>query len=283
MADKLKMAGVIGEKLIAHRGSKALPRAAEKRGLVLKYIKRWKFTDRTILGHVLKTKATQTYDTVLQMINAGLIQETRINGCPTPLLILTKSGNELAEMLLAGTPDAGLPAPIFKSDTKHLHASHDLLAQSIVCDWLNKFPDMDVLSDHQCRHREIAICNGNKIADALMTLNPMSLAMKWALEVQQSREDDEITERKLSEYAHAIKRGEIYGVIYASTYPSRLQQLTQIASGPVRSFWYNSNHKRWYMHHIEDSNPFTYESLKARIIFLPIQHLATRYYTYQVR
>lgn len=272
------------------KNSGALARliAARKRGAVVKWLLRWHITDRHVLTQLLGLARSGAYATIKKMIDAGMIAETRINGCPVPVLHLREPGLMAAQRLLVDSPDGTMTAPIYASRLNTAHVQHDLLVQRFVLDFSSKNPGASILSEQQILARGILIgrdkqLSSPKVPDAIVIVGESGARQKWALEIQETTEDRNTAERKMSQYAEAISRNEIYGLIYASTMPAIVSRLERIASGDVNRWWYNADHKRWYVDAHRKDDPITQDFLQNRFIFLSRPDLSSHYYQYPVR
>jgi hypothetical protein len=274
---------------IFNSGAKAHEVAAKKRGEIVRWLLRWDFSDRHVLAELLGLGRSAAYATIAKMVGAGLIGETRVNGCPVPVLHLRDAGLVAAQRLMIDTEDETLTAPVFGSRLNVAHVQHDLLVQRLILDFSRKYPRSLSLSEKQVQTRKLLIGNGQplsspKVPDALLILGPSDAQQTWAIELQETNEDRDIAERKLSQYAEAISREELYGLIYASTSPAIVRRIEQIAEGHVRRWWYNSHHKRWYVHSDNhEADPITQEILNSRLIFISRPDLSSTYYQFAVR
>lgn len=276
---------------VQNSGSASIIVAAEKRGDVLRWLLRFDFSDRHALAEVLRLKRSGAYSTIQKMISAGLLGETRVIGCPVPVIHLRKPGLEAAQRLMAGTEDETMTAPVHPSKINCGHVQHDLLVQRFVLHLrhINEKPLL-VLSEKQIQARHLILgrdepLTSTKVPDAIVYLHGLNGDPEpWAVEVQQTSEDHDLAERKLSQYAESINSGEINGLVYVSTTPSITDRIEKIARGPVRRWWYNRQHKHWYPYEYESGeDPVTAEMITKQMMFVALPHLEKQYYQYAVR
>lgn len=239
---------------IQNSGAEAHARAAEKRGQVLRHLHAWEFADAQVLGTLLGLRRTGTYSTIKSMIRAGLVASLRVSGCPTPVLHLTPAGASAVHRLIDGTEYSEMPAVVYASRLNLSHVQHDLLVQRMTTQIVARSRTRSAISARQIQYSGIGIGNGlplttPKIPDALLIDHLGNESRVTAIEVQESPESDTVTERKLSQYFEAIVRGEVFGVIYASTSKARLQQVERIWHGGLRRWWYNAEQKQWHASH----------------------------------
>ena len=275
---------------VKNSGAAAKEVEAVKRGKVLKWLVKFNFTDRHVTMRLLRLQKSGNYSTIKKMIAAGLIGETRVNGCPVPVLHLKAAGLMAAQKLLAGTADETLTAPIHPSRINVAHVQHDLLVQRFLLQFSERYPGAAFLSEKQIQARNMTVGKGTtltapKVPDAIIYFSSgsdKSEKQAWALEVQETSEEHDFAERKISQYAEAISRRELYGLIYFSTTPSIVNRIEKIARGPVRRWWFNEDHKRWYPDDNEPS-PVTRKHLDQLMVFVSQASLASQYYQYCVR
>ncbi len=120
-----------------------------------------------------------------------------------------------------------------------------------------------------------------KVPDALLIDDLPGETRRTAVEVQESPESDSVAERKLSQYFEAIVRGEVYGVVYASTSQARLDQVQRIWHSDLRRWWYNTDQKQWHPSHHGDFQDD--DGIKnTRLGLVNVNELATNLYQYAV-
>lgn len=239
---------------IKFTGSEAYERAARKRGIILRYIKKWEFTDAPVISKLLDLKRTATFTTIQNMIDAGLIASHRVSGCPTAILHLTPAGASAVHQVMQDDEYAGMHSVVYASKLNVSHVQHDLLVQRFVVNGLRDGDDIEVLSTRQIVYSGMQIGRERlgasaKIPDALLVHQLADGPRLIAIEVQESAEPDHVAERKLSQYFEAIKNKEVYCVIYASTSEARLEQVNRIWRSKLRRWWYNPEQKKWFPSH----------------------------------
>jgi len=265
---------------IRNSGADAKQAQAFKYGEVLKWLLRNNFTDKHLVFDLLQLRRSGGYSTIQNMISAGLVGETRVTGCPVPLIFLRPAGLAAAQRLLA----------VHASRLYVAQVQHDLVAQRVVLDWQRKNPGSLIRSEKQLRSRGFTVGAGiddsfGKIPDALIHICPTANIQQkqtWAVEVQENEEAKEVAERKLCQYFVAIDRQEIHGLVYVSTRPSVLETIKKIAHTDVRRWSYSRVAKNWepLLNH---SSPTKDWILNERLVFVPRPDLAKPYYQYTVR
>lgn len=266
---------------IQYRGAEARKRAKEKLHVIVLWLARWAIADVHVIGQLLNLGAAASRKTAQQLITAGLVKRARFSNCTAGVLHLTQSGEALARRLLEAGPDAQISIPVFASRLRADTLAHDLLAQRVAMKLCNEFGFKPISA------RQIEFCglgigkdrrlSAGKIPDALLVRD----GGNWALEMQESCEAKEVVERKLSQYAEAIERGELEGLIYASTSQSLLSRIEDVARGKVRRFWYNDQHEKWYPLSSDDKgDPLTEERLNDCFAFRTFTELARTYYPF---
>lgn len=262
--------------MIKHGGSRSRTRAAQKRGIILRWLLRWNIIDRHIVQELLGCSQSTAYATIQAMTDEGLINQFRARGVPIPVIHLTAAGHETAVSLVATTVDATLPEKIYPSRINLKNVQHDLLVQRTVLLYLRQNPSIEVLSAKQMTARNELLCERTKMPDALIIDGDRRLA----IEVQQTYEKGDNFERILSTYAQAIAGGEIYGVAYASTSQSLLDFIEDIGRGHVRHWYYNRGGPRgiWMVAENLD-DPMSTEIINDRFFWLCLAEHEQSYYT----
>lgn len=271
---------------IKHSGATAHIRAAKKRGIVLAHLHDWEFCDAPTIASLLHLQRTGTYTTIKNLLGSGLVSSLRAGGCPTPILHLTPAGASAVHRLIEGTECAGMPCVVYPSKLNLAHVQHDLLVQRLVTRIVKRSDTRSAMSARQIQYVGAGIGKGIpltsvKIPDALLIDEIRGDVRRTAIEVQESPESDPVTERKLSQYFDAIRRGELHGVMYASTSQARLDQVQRIWHGEIRRWWYNSAQKQWHPSHHGEVH-FDEEIMNTRLGLMNIAHLATGLYQYAV-
>lgn len=271
---------------IKYSGDEALRRAAIKRGLILRYIKNWEFTDAPVISKLLDLKRTATFTTIQNMIDAGLIASHRVSGCPTAILHLTPAGASAVHQEMHDDKYAGMQSVVYASKLNVSHVQHDLLVQRYAVNGLRKSDGIEVLSTRQIVYSGMQIGRKRlgasaKIPDALLVHQLADERRLTAIEVQESAEPDHVAERKLSQYFEAIKNKEVHGVVYASTSEARLEQVNRIWRSKLRRWWYNAEQKKWFpSHHGEVL--FDEEIMNTRLITRNITPWSTGLYQHVI-
>lgn len=268
---------------IKNGGSNAAAKAAENRGQVLRWLLKWRSTDRHIVGEILGLKRSGAFAVVASMVRDGFIGEIRVTGCPVRVLYLREPGLRLAQRLLAGTQDETMTAPARPSKIVTNHIAHDLLVQRYALQIERRLgSSAELLSSYQVAHRrqEIGrskrVCSGGlKLPDALL----IAAGERIAIEVQETFESRDVAERKLRFYHHAITLSEVDRVIYASTSPGIVAHLKKISEGDLRDWCYERELKAWVA---MKGQTFKVGELRHRFLFEHIRGLDRCYYTARV-
>lgn len=271
---------------IRNSGSEARITAARKRGAILTHLHAWEFADAHVVASLLHLGRTSTYTTIRNLIRSGLVSALRVAGCPTPIIHLTPAGASAVHRLIDGTEYAEMPSVVYPSKLNLSHVQHDLLVQRLATRVVTRSDTCAALSARQIVYANLGIGRGMpltsvKIPDAILLDHRPDETRRTAIEVQESPESDAITERKLAQYFEAIQRGEVYGVVYASTSQARLDQVQRIWHGKLRRWWYNSDQRQWHAsHHGDDLHDA--QITGTRLGLANITNLATGLYQYAV-
>lgn len=271
---------------IRNSGSGAGIRAAQKRGIVLAHLHAWEFCDAHVVATLLGLERTGTYTTIRSLIRSGLVASLRVCGCPTPIIHLTPAGASVVHRLVDGTEYAEMPCVVYPSKLNLAHVQHDLLVQRMMTRAVTRSDTRTAISARQILYANRGIGRGipltsAKIPDAVLIDHLQDETRRTAIEVQESPESDGVTERKMSQYFEAIQRGEVYGVVYASTSQARLDQVQRIWHGDLRRWWYNSDQKHWHASH-HGEVLFDEEIMSTRLGLTNITALAGGLYQYAV-
>lgn len=271
---------------IRHSGADAKIRAAQKRGAILAHIHAWEFTDAYTVSTLLHLQRTGTHATIQSLITSGLVASLRVSGCPTPILHLTPAGAAAVHRLVDETEYAQMPAVVYPSKLNLGHVQHDLLVQRFVTRLVNRKETRTAISARQIVFSKQEIGRGMpmisiKVPDAILIDHLPGETRRTAIEVQESPESDAVTERKLSQYFEAIRRSQVYAVVYASTSQARLDQVQRIWHGALRRWWYNTEQKQWHPSHHGDYL-YAEEIMNTRLGLVKVSDLATGLYQYAV-
>ncbi|NKI18576.1 hypothetical protein HCU74_14260 [Spongiibacter sp. KMU-166] len=261
----------------------AKARSGEKLGQMLRWLYRWEVSSVHALAELFGTKRSATYSTLARYEKFGLIDSFTMPNVCGRVYHLKKNGVSTARELFVGHKDEHLKTAYFPSKINRSHVVHDLLTQHIVLRLKSEHSQARFLTDRQLRLRQkFFLRQDYKIPDAVVHLGSHKKPHQVLIEVQESPLRSYHLELILSLYAESIIRGEIQGLVFASTKRNILEHARRIIDRGVRSFDYIDG--RWHpINPTVRQGPLSLSMLGDSIVLYDLSHYAGRYYTHIIR
>lgn len=261
----------------------SLDREAEKRRIVLRRLLTWSVLDLVTLQAELGISRQATLRTLAGMIRDHQIASLAVTPVRVRVYHLLPAGLELARIIAEDAGDelaARTGAVVHESRINMSKLAHNLIvaryAMAVATDDIIRRSEKQLYFGKHLIGGDVHN-RGASVPDALL-IDPAD-NRTWALEVQQSRQEPAVYERRVAQYLDAITRGEVHGVIWCSTRQVILDGIEAATVEGVRRWIFHDTQRRWYPDRVKvdrrllDQDPFI-----GRVLFHPVVDWHDDYY-----